>query len=241
MKASLLIRGGLALLLLPSRSEAAVTNYSAVLDAKQETPPTGSPATGTAVLQYDDATKALTGTVIASFGGADTVTAAYVQGPGGCGVAGGMIGSIGTPSGAVFTVNLTLTDAQAGALVAGNTYVNIQTIAFADGEIRGQIYPNASTATCPSGDGGPPDAGGSSGSSGTSGTSGGSSGKTSSSGGSNGATTAPSDDAGTPATGGSSSSGGCSTTGASETGTLLGIAAIATIAAAVATRGRKKR
>jgi CHRD domain len=132
--------------------------FFASLTGAQETPPTGSTATGTGVFIFDPATSTMSGTV--------TTT-------GVTGIASHMhIGAIGTPAAvaipftggpANYTMPPTvLTADQVTSLGAGNFYANVHSAANPGGEIRGQVYnpvrmanlagaqetpPNASTGT----------------------------------------------------------------------------------------------
>jgi MYXO-CTERM domain-containing protein len=243
----------LALALVSGVASAATVQYKASLNGAQEVPGNGSPATGTATLSFDTGTNALTGTVALT--GLAATTSQHVH-IGACGVStANNVASDGTlpaPAAGIILVNITLNAAEATDLAASGLYINVHTSSFPNGEIRGQIEPQASAAVCPV-DGGAPDSGadaaasdagkdgGSSGSSGSSGTSG-TSGTSGSSGtsGTSGATT-------TPADGGVSGpvdpgdSGGCSTTGTESSGSGLGLSALAVLGLALAFRARKKK
>ena len=127
-------------------------HFTASLDGAQEVPPVATAATGAAVLTVNDAQTEIAITL--SYQGIDpaVVTAAHIH-FGAPGVDGPIIFPLASASFASpLTVTLTAAnltpDASVGintfadavaAMVAGNTYVNVHTIANSDGEIRGQI------------------------------------------------------------------------------------------------------
>jgi MYXO-CTERM domain-containing protein len=248
MKTSLALASSFALLLVSGISNAASVQYKASLDGKQETPANPSTATGSATLVHDTTTNKLTGTVTLT--GITATSAQHIHNAA-CGVSGAPTtnGTLPAPAANVIAVNVTLTAAEATALAAGDLYVNVHTAAYGGGEIRGQIYPNASATVClgPN-DGGTPDAAdagkeagtdaGSSGSSGTSGTSG-TSGSSGSSG-SNGAVTTPADGGNTAAPS-SGDSGGCSTAPSDDSSNGLAMLGLAAFGAALVVRARKKK
>jgi CHRD domain len=136
---------GAALLGLTSRGQAAPASFNATLNATSEVPPNQSPATGTATVTYDDATKTVTwkGTFTGLSGPA---TAAHIHGPAEAGKNAGVIVPIsqaGTPFASPFEGSAKLADDKAAALAsalgAGQAYVNIHTAANPGGEVRGQL------------------------------------------------------------------------------------------------------
>lgn len=244
MKSLLAIGTTVGLLLVSGISSAAIIDYKATLNGKQETPATASAATGTATLQFNDANRRLSGTITLT--GITTTSAQHIH-QAACGVAGAPIVTLDPPQSGVITFNNEQLDvAQATALAAGDLYLNIHTTGSPNGEIRGQIYAATSTTQCPAAVDGGTDGGsdsGTSGSSGTSGTSGntssGTSGNTS---GSNGATTER-PDSGTEETPAATDDGGCSTTGgSSDSGSGLAFAGLAIAGVVIANRlNRRKR
>lgn len=113
--------------------------FTAALSGAQQTPPVagGGSGSGTfllsstgASLSYDVRFTGLSGAEIAAH---------IHQGP--HGVTGSVLFPL--PSGSPKQGNLTLTEADAAALIAGQLYVNIHTNTYANGEIRGQIVPAA--------------------------------------------------------------------------------------------------
>lgn len=230
---------------------AAPKDYKATLNGAQEVPACAAiatKATGTATLKWDPANGSLTGTVkLVPNGNLTSVQAQHIH-DATCGTAGGVLLALPAPVGDTITINTTIKKAADvtafdTAIDKGELYVNVHTKDCASGEIRGQIYPAASTTTCPAtaADAGA-DASTSDGGSTSSSSSGGSS--TSSSGGSStssssGASTeradsgtenaAPADD------------GGCSTTGSRDgSGNGLAIALGLGVAVAGVARARKK-
>jgi len=133
--------GALALLSLSSPASALGTHiYSVTLNGANEVPASGSAGTGTATVTLDDVTGAVS--VSGSYTGlGSNATAAHIHGPAPAGVNAGVIvglsvsgGTAGTFSGAGV-----LTPTQVGNMLGGLTYLNVHTVGFGGGEIRGQI------------------------------------------------------------------------------------------------------
>jgi hypothetical protein len=114
-------------------------SFTANLTGAQEETPTGSAATGTAVGTYDKNTKVLTLTV--TYTGL-TPTAGHIH-KGAVGVSGPVIFPFVAPldSPISFTSDQ-LDSGQEADLLGGNYYVNLHTVAFGGGEIRGQLVQN---------------------------------------------------------------------------------------------------
>lgn len=110
---------------------------SAVLTGSQEVPPTASPGSGAANVQYDSASQRMSWTI--TYGNlTGPLQAATIQGP----APTGLNGAVQVPIPAQFSPlagSAYLTQAQANDLMAGRMYVNLHTPAFPNGEIRGQI------------------------------------------------------------------------------------------------------
>jgi CHRD domain len=110
----------------------------ATLDAKSETPPNASTATGMADINYDAASKKLTWKLTYS-GLTGPATAAHFHGPAEPGKNAGVAVAIPNATTSPNEGSATLTDAQAADLLAGKYYVNVHTAANPGGEIRGQV------------------------------------------------------------------------------------------------------
>jgi len=118
--------------------------YRVSLDGSQEVPANASEGLGFGTLIVDNAQTHVTYNLSYS-GLTSDRTAQHIHGPAPVGVnAGVLVGldgtgvMIGTISG-VATINATI----AGYIAAGQAYVNIHTLYFPGGEIRGQIMPDA--------------------------------------------------------------------------------------------------
>ncbi len=112
-------------------------SYTATLSGSQETPPNGSPATGSATLTLDGA-KILSFNITYS-GLIGTETAAHIHCCAPPGTAAGVLFPLPAGNPKVGTVG-PLTGTQEANLNAGLMYINIHTNSFPGGEIRGQIY-----------------------------------------------------------------------------------------------------
>ena len=130
----LLIAAGLAV----SPALAETMSFKADLKGSNEVPPVNTPGNGTLTTTYDTASKKLSwrGSVSGLTG---NPTAAHFHGPAEPGKnAGVLIPAPGVANGN-FEGSTTLTDDQAKALTAGQTYFNIHTAANPGGELRGQV------------------------------------------------------------------------------------------------------
>src|SRR6201989_661232 len=112
--------------------------YKATLDAKSEVPPNASPATGTADIDYDPATKKLSWKVTYS-GLSGPATAAHFHGPAEAGKNAGVAVAIPNAGTSPVSGEATLTDAQAADLAAGKSHITTHTAPNRGGEIRGQV------------------------------------------------------------------------------------------------------
>jgi hypothetical protein len=133
----------LAVMLLPTAVQGAVINYNFPIDGPQANAGlgTGSGGLGTGIVAFNTTTNALSWNI--SYGGLGTVTAAHFHGPALTTQNAGVQVGIGTANAAIG--NAVLSNPQEADLLAGLWYVNIHTIAFPGGEIRGQVVPETST------------------------------------------------------------------------------------------------
>ena len=139
MKRGMAVATCAVVLLIGGAAQATIFDFQASLSGSQEVPPTPSLGTGTATIQFNDATNQLT--LTGSYTGLlANVTASHIHmAP--VGVNGPIIitltntgGTSGTLTGAGV-----LTAPQVTALFSSGLYVNVHTTAFAGGEIRGVI------------------------------------------------------------------------------------------------------
>jgi uncharacterized repeat protein (TIGR01451 family) len=109
--------------------------YTATLNAAQEVPANNSTATGQATLtQYPDGT----GRLSLYFSGLTSAQlAAHIHGPAAPGVNAPVI--INLPTGSFSDLQISLTSAQVQSLQAGLLYINVHSVNFPGGEIRGQF------------------------------------------------------------------------------------------------------
>jgi MYXO-CTERM domain-containing protein len=235
MKKSLVLATSLVVLSAASAANAAIVNYKATLNGTQAG--TVSTATGSATLQFDDVTNQMSGTITWT-GLQGTYSVGHFH-AGVCGAGGGAGAAFPAPSGNTITLtNHQLTGGEATALAIGGIYINIHTSpTFGGGEIRGQVYPQASTTTCP------PTAA----DAGSDASSSSSSGGSSSGGSSSGVSTTPTDgggktsstSSGDPGSSGSSDDGGCNSSG-TDAGSGLAVLGLG-FAFALAARFRRRR
>lgn len=119
----------------------AQTTYQAVLAGANEVPPVGTPGTGLGTVVLDAAQTNITvdlnwsGMIAPAVGSFINVAPPGVNGP----VVFPLAGTPFTNSGAIFEQNFPVTPTEAGFLVGGNLYMNIESAAFPSGEIRGQL------------------------------------------------------------------------------------------------------
>lgn len=111
--------------------------FAATLAGTQEVPPNASGATGSGTVTVDAATRAMTATVTTT---GVVGTAAHIHN-GAPGVSGPVVFPLTeTPAGSgLWVTTVTLSVDEFNLLIAGNYYFNIHSLAFPDGEIRGQI------------------------------------------------------------------------------------------------------
>ena len=109
----------------------------AQLDAKQEVPPNGSPATGSMEGKLNKDTNLLTWNVTYS-GLTGAASAGHFHGPASIGQNAGVVVPFANAASPI-NGQATLTAAQAADLLAGKWYVNVHSAANPGGEIRGQV------------------------------------------------------------------------------------------------------
>ena len=137
----------LVLTLVIAASALATTfSYTATLSGVNEVPANISPGTGSASIVYDDV--AATITVSVSFSGLTApATAGHIHGPADTAHNAGVLFPFsGVPaaiSGTIPTQSFAISSTQVGYLNTAQLYVNIHTSNFPGGEIRGQIYQEA--------------------------------------------------------------------------------------------------
>jgi len=121
-----------------SPASAEMMSFKADLKGASEVPPTTSEGTGNITATYDTASKKLSwkGTVSGLSGNA---TAAHFHGPAEPGKNAGVLVPVPGVTTGPFEGSATLTDDQAKALTAGQTYFNVHTAANPNGEVRGQV------------------------------------------------------------------------------------------------------
>ncbi len=148
MKASALILVAISLLMLvgaaaaetpPDVTEGPPIPFAAVLTADDESAVTESPGTGRVDFSLDRKTLRLSWKGSVS-GLPSAVTNIYLHGPQTIGGEASMLFDL-SPGGAKspFEGSVVLTDAQVEYLVTGRFYVNIHTVKYPAGELRGQI------------------------------------------------------------------------------------------------------
>jgi hypothetical protein len=117
------------------------TDFRATLNGSNEVPPTQSRGSGYFEAVYRPSTKVLQYR-LNLVGLSGPISMGYLQGPAGPGENAQQVAPINIPIyGNTIWDGVTLTEQQAAEMLAGSWYVNIRTIDYPDGEIRGQILP----------------------------------------------------------------------------------------------------
>lgn len=136
--AGILVTVGLSM---GAHADDSTVTFHAALSGAEEVPPNDTAGTGEAEFKLNTETKELSWTV--TFGGlSGEAVAAHIHGPADRGANAGVVlnfGTVGQPANSPLMGTKTLTDAQIADLEAGKLYVNIHTIMYKGGEIRGQI------------------------------------------------------------------------------------------------------
>ena len=117
------------------------TDLRATLGAAYEVPPTQSRGSGYFEAVYRPSTKVLEYR-LNLVGLSGPITMGYLHGPAGPGENAQKVSPINIPiyDNTIWD-GVTLTEEQAAEVLAGQWYVNVMTLQFPDGEIRGQILP----------------------------------------------------------------------------------------------------
>lgn len=119
----------------------AKTDLRATLSGATEVPPTDSRAWGYFEAVYRPSTKVLEYR-LNLVGLSSPITMGYLQGPADPGANAQRVAPINVPI-YDYTIwdGVTLTEQQANEVLAGRWYVNVLTVNYPDGEVRGQIVP----------------------------------------------------------------------------------------------------
>jgi len=119
----------------------AKTDFRATLSGASEVPPTDSRAWGYFEAVYRPSTKVLEYR-LNLVGLSSPITMGYLQGPADPGANAQRVAPINVPI-YDYTIwdGVTLTEQQAAEVLAGRWYVNVLTVNYPDGELRGQIMP----------------------------------------------------------------------------------------------------
>jgi hypothetical protein len=127
-------------LLLPSLASAAVINLTASIDGAQAG--TASSATGSATMTYDDVSGLFSWDISWTPLDGD-ITVAHFHGPAAPGVGAGVQVNFGSISGLASPSigSAVISSTQASELLAGLWYINIHSVVYPGGEIRGQVNP----------------------------------------------------------------------------------------------------
>ena len=127
---------------LTTASQATMWEFTSMLSGLNEVPPNGSPATGTSTGTYDDITNMFMMDTVGSNFSAN-VTAAHIH-RGAAGIAGPIVFPLsGATGGTSYTSHdmFVFTEVQEADFLAGLYYVNIHSVEFPGGEVRGQLEP----------------------------------------------------------------------------------------------------
>jgi len=139
----------LAFVFLSITAHAAIERYSAQLSGSAVVPPNQSAGTGTFAATFDTETMVLSFTLrFQSLSGPATAT--HIHGPADKSASAGIVVPFGAnnPVSPV-TLSVTLTADQAKALQDNLTYVDVHTLNYPAGEIRGQIMRKSKTKAKP--------------------------------------------------------------------------------------------
>jgi hypothetical protein len=140
---------------LPLLVRAQLVTFETHLSGSQEVPPTPSAATGFGTATLDEGTDLFTFNY--SFSGLSSLsTASHIHAPGPVGVSAPVIIPFGLAQGLVLgntfgsvSFSGVLDPLQASELLAGQFYVNVHSVTFPGGEIRGQIVEVSAVSAVP--------------------------------------------------------------------------------------------
>ena len=111
------------------------------LTGSQETPPNGSPGSGTGTFMVNPFTRTAAG--VETWQGVANPTDSHIHNSAGAGVAGGIVVrgtvTLGDPGKLVINTSTPLADNVFAAFMLGNLYYNVHSQQFPSGEIRGQL------------------------------------------------------------------------------------------------------
>lgn len=130
-------------------AQAATIVYRATLNGASEVPPVVTRGSGTADVEFDTTTRAIVSWGLEFSRLSGPATAAYIHcgaPPGanaGASIALGLPGIPGIESPYIVARTVPLTNTQIAELQAGMCYVDVDTAAHKNGEIRGQLMPEA--------------------------------------------------------------------------------------------------
>jgi hypothetical protein len=117
-----------------------IVQFNVVMDGTQEVPANASPGTGTAVVVFDDQTGAIS--ITGNYTGlTSVVTMAHLHGYSPAGVNSGILFDLTHTGGTAGTLtgNSVIPAGNIANVLNGLTYINVHTVNFPGGEIRGQL------------------------------------------------------------------------------------------------------
>lgn len=126
-----------ALLCIAGGAQATIINFSATIDAAQETPPSGTPAMASGTFVMDTDANTLSFNIIITVPPASGELFSHIHGFAPPGTPAGIL--FGLPNGSPKVGTWPFMEAQEANIIAGLTYANIHSTDFPGGEIRGQI------------------------------------------------------------------------------------------------------
>jgi hypothetical protein len=127
-------------LLVSLGAQAAIVPWTATLDGAQEVPPNSGLATGSAFGTLDDISGLLSWNIVFD-GLSGPATAMHFHGPAAPGINASVVVNVGAISGlnSPSIGSATIVGTQMSQFLANSWYLNIHTVAFPGGEIRGQV------------------------------------------------------------------------------------------------------